>query len=156
MSRKSITLILAGILLVSLFGLFLPNYIRARNTKASAACLSNLRSIDGAKGQWVLENHKKDGDGVSWNDIRPYVVFGAEGRIPKCPDGGTYILGRVGELPRCSTGGPAHSIDFDSVAKERHAERRYEFATLSLATLSVVGLLIAVFTPRKPNRSRSP
>jgi hypothetical protein len=33
---------------------------------------------------------------VSWNDIKPYL---SHEDVPKCPDGGAYIVGRVGEPP---------------------------------------------------------
>lgn len=64
------------------------------------ACINNLRQLDGAKQQWVLENRRSKGDVVTWEDITPYL------KNPLvCSRGGTYILGRVGELPRCSTAG---------------------------------------------------
>ena len=78
----------------------LPAFVRARNTLASNACVMHLRQIAGAKEQWAIENHGRTNDVVSWSNIKPYLAE----RVPQCPDGGTYILGRVGELPRCSLG----------------------------------------------------
>ena len=75
----------------------LPAFIRARNTSASNACVNHLHQIAGAKEQWAIENHKATNDVVSWNDIKPYLWHE---EVPKCSDGGTYILGRVGESPR--------------------------------------------------------
>jgi len=68
------------------------------------ACVNSLRQLDGAKQQWVLENHKTTNDVPAWQDLLPYLR-----QKPVCPEGGTYILGRVGELPRCSHGG-THSL----------------------------------------------
>ena len=97
-----------AVVLVAAF--VLPGFIRARNTSASNACVMHLRQIDGAKEQWVIENHKRTNDLVSWNNIKPYL---SREQVPQCPDGGTYILGRVGEPPRCSlapalVGGKSH------------------------------------------------
>ncbi len=89
----------------------LPAFIRARNTSASNACVMHLRQIAGAKEQWATENQTTNAV-VSWSDIRPY--FSNE-EVPHCPDGGTYILGRVGEPPKSSlapafVGGKSHEL----------------------------------------------
>ncbi len=89
----TVALLLASAVLV-------PAFIRARTTPCMNACINNLRQLDGAKQQWVLENRRSKGDVVTWEDITPYL------KNPLvCSRGGTYILGRVGELPRCSTAG---------------------------------------------------
>ena len=92
------------------FAVVLPAFIRARTTSASNACVNNLRQIDAAKQQWMLENGKTTNDIPSWDAIRPYLGRGPEGEVPRCPQGGTYILGRAGEPPRCSIGGSGHSL----------------------------------------------
>ena len=145
MLRKAVIPVLSIVLLVTLFGLFLPAYIRARNTKASNLCVSNLRMIEAAKSQWALENHKTANDPVSMSDIQPYMGRGELGEIPVCPDGGTYIAGKVGEPPRCSLGGPQHTLDYYST-KEAATERFYERATFSVAALSGLGLVVALST----------
>src|SRR2546427_7678851 len=71
-----------------------PAFIRARNTSASNACVNHLRQIAGAKEQWVAENRRTTNDIPSWADIKPYLWHE---EVPRCPDGGTYIPGRVGE-----------------------------------------------------------
>ena len=78
----------------------LPSFIRARSTPAMNACVNNLRQLDGAKQQWVIENHKTTSNVPTWEDLLPYLR-----QKPFCPQGGTYILGPVGESPRCSFGG---------------------------------------------------
>jgi hypothetical protein len=35
---------------------------------------------------------------------------GPELKMPKCPNGGVYIVGKLGELPKCSIGGPRHTF----------------------------------------------
>jgi type IV pilus assembly protein PilA len=106
---KSFLITLAAIAAVVL-SVAIPNFIRARSTSAANACVNNLRQIDSAKQQWMLENGKTTNEIPSWDAVRPYLGRGPEGEIPKCPKGGTYILGRVGELPRCSIGGSGHSL----------------------------------------------
>lgn len=117
-------MVLAGILLIPLHmrrnlirvivGLFLlaaaacsvvPNIIHPRTHRAAAPCINNLRQLDGAKQQWQLEYRKTTNDIPTLDDLKPYVRLDANGEIPRCPEGGTYILGRVGEDPRCSLGG---------------------------------------------------
>ena len=87
-----------------------PPFIRARSTSASNACVNHLRQIGGAKEQWAVDNRKTTNDIPSWDDIKPYLWHE---EVPRCPDGGTYILGRVGDPPRCSlapafVGGKSH------------------------------------------------
>lgn len=69
------------------------------------ACINNLRMIDGAKNQWALENNKTANDTPTWTDILPYMGGHATNKIPECPDGGQYTIGRIGENPKCSIGG---------------------------------------------------
>ncbi len=102
-----------GVVAVILLAAFvLPAFIRARKTSASNACVNHLRQIAGAKETWAIENHKTTNDVVSWNDLKPYLWHE---ETPKCPDGGTYTIGRVGEPPRCSlapafVGGKDHEL----------------------------------------------
>ena len=76
------------------------------STEASQrnACINNLRQIDGAKNEWALEKGKKAGDAVTEADITPYLK---SGKLPTCPSGGTYTIGKVGENPTCSIRGHA-------------------------------------------------
>ena len=68
------------------------------------ACVNNLRQIDGAKNEWALENGKTNGTVATEDDIKPYIKLDANGNLPKCPQGGTYTIGKVGEPPTCSLG----------------------------------------------------
>jgi hypothetical protein len=76
----------------------------ARTAAIQNACINNLRQIDGAINQWALEKGKAKGDKITEADITPYLV----GRkMPTCPAGGKYTLGKVGESPTCSIAGHA-------------------------------------------------
>ena len=52
------------------------------------ACVNNLRQIDGAIQQWVLEYHKTPEAKMTMSDIRPYLSHELG-----CPFGGKYTIG---------------------------------------------------------------
>lgn len=108
-ASKQFLISLAAIAAVAL-AVAIPNFTRARVTRATNVCINNLRQIDGAKQQWALEYGKASNAVPSWDAVRPYLGHGLEGAIPRCPQGGKYILGRADEPPRCSIGGPSHSL----------------------------------------------
>jgi len=86
-------------------------------TSPDAACLNNLRQIDGAKAVWAIEEHKETNDVPTWDDLRR--LFYA---LPKCPSGGTYSIGRVCDVPMCSL--PSHTVLWNDALK-RAALRNY-------------------------------
>jgi hypothetical protein len=99
---KKITSWLIGFVFVGyILVIVIPNFVRMRYESSANACINNLRQIQSAKEQWKLENNNKDGDVVTETDLKLYFV---NGNFPKCPAGGTYIIGRVGEDPKCSIG----------------------------------------------------
>jgi hypothetical protein len=67
-----------------------------------AACMNNLRQIDGAKQQFALEAQKQPGALVSNQDLAPYFPNKA---IPACPAGGVYTLNPIGLNPICNIAG---------------------------------------------------
>jgi len=67
-----------------------------------AACINNLRQIDGAKQQFALESQKQRGALVSTEDLAPYFPNKA---MPTCPGGGVYTLNPVGLNPICNVSG---------------------------------------------------
>ena len=84
----------------------LPSLVRAQKTAKKTTCINNLKTIEGAKVQWSLENKKGDQDVPSDADL-----FGNDRYIPRkpeCPAGGTYDIKAVAEKPTCSV--PEHVI----------------------------------------------
>lgn len=69
-------------------------------TTPASVCVRHLRMLSGIKRIWAQEHNKGANDVPTWRDLRPYL-----GRKPRCPQGGTYTLGRVEEPPTCSHGG---------------------------------------------------
>lgn len=71
----------------------------------TAACVNNLRVIDGAKQQWALEKQKQRGALLTAADLTPYLKGNA---MPVCPAGGVYTLNPVGLAPLCNM--PGHTL----------------------------------------------
>jgi hypothetical protein len=64
------------------------------------ACVDTLRQLDRDTQRWALENRKTTNDVPTWGDLGPYLS--RRGRIPTCPSGGTYTLGRLNKPPVCT------------------------------------------------------
>jgi competence protein ComGC len=83
-----------------------PNFVKARDVAQRNGCVANLRTLDGAKATWALENRKMEGETPTDADL-----FGAAKYVaakPACPKGGIYTLNPVGAKPTCSV--PGHSF----------------------------------------------
>jgi len=68
------------------------------------ACINNARRIEAAKVQWAQQHSLTNGAEISWNDVAPHFPKG----LPKCPEGGVYVLGTIGQEVRCSN--PNHQV----------------------------------------------
>ena len=102
-------------IVVAIIGLLaaiaIPNFVRARTTSQTNACIKNLREIDCAAQTWALENNKAPGDSYTLANITPYLGRGAVGALPICPAKGTYSPGdTVGDPPSCSFSADGHVI----------------------------------------------
>ena len=103
MSKKVIIgVVVAALVLIAVV---MPSLIRARTSKASIACIMNLREIVACKRQWMVENRKTTNGVPTWDDIRPYM-----GQERHCPEGGTYTIGHAKQPPTCSVGGRDHTL----------------------------------------------
>ena len=89
---------LAPVMMLS--AIAIPNFVKARQQALYAACINNLRMIEGAKEQWAMEHNK---GGVPTDlDLQRYMPGGV---MPRCPDNGTYTIGAVDTAPTCSEHG---------------------------------------------------
>lgn len=100
LTKYFVAAFLAGLVVIAV----IPNFMRATLSKASNPCVANLRQIDGAKQQWFLENDTRSKDVP--NDAELAVCF-KHSRLPTCPLGGKYTVGRKDEVPKCSIGDSA-------------------------------------------------
>ena len=92
-------------IVVAIIGLLaaigIPNFVRARQTTQTNACINNLRIIDQAKQQWALEYGQVSTAVPQSSDIEPY--FGRTGTaMPKEPLGGSYNINAISTAPTCS------------------------------------------------------
>ena len=80
----------------------LPSFFGARRQLQLNECMNNLRQIDSAVEGVAMARDWREGEPVNVADITPY-IWG--GRLPVCPSGGIYTIGRVGECRSCSIHG---------------------------------------------------
>ena len=77
-------------IVVAIIGLLaaiaIPNFVKARNTAQSNACINNMRQIDGAVQQWALESRKADDadPNSALSEIAKYIKGE---KLPVCPSG---------------------------------------------------------------------
>jgi hypothetical protein len=84
---------------IGLAALFFDPYLGVHSVlTAQNICINSSRRIEGAKEDWAQRDGVSNGTEVTWNNIAPYFTNG----FPKCPEGGTYNLGKVGEPVLCS------------------------------------------------------
>ena len=104
-----IVVLIIGILLA----IAVPNFIRARESARSKACINNLKQIDGAKEQYAMDNKLATGDGSVASDpltATGSVLVGSANYIKNtvsCPSNGNYTVGPIGTNPTCSIGSNA-------------------------------------------------
>ena len=107
-NRKSGFTLVEIMIVVAIIGLLaaiaIPNFVKARTTAQTNACINNLRQIDGAKEQWALEKRAKETDPIVEAEVNEFI----KGKIrPLCPAKGTYTYGNVGTNPTCDVAGHA-------------------------------------------------
>jgi prepilin-type N-terminal cleavage/methylation domain-containing protein len=92
-------------IVVAIIGLLaaiaVPNFVQARTTARTNACINNMRLIDAAKEQDAIENNQAAG-AVATN-VLDYLKGNV---LPICPAGSAaYVVGNIGAVPTCGNVG---------------------------------------------------
>ena len=107
-------------IVVAIIGLLatiaIPNFVRARLKAQSAACINNLRQIDGAKQEWALENKANATVTPQSTDIQQYMGRGTQGSLPVCPldtsakFDSSYSINSLQTAPTCVVPGQTNHV----------------------------------------------
>ena len=107
-NRKSGFTLVEIMIVVAIIGLLaaiaIPNFVRARQTSQTNACINNLRIIDAAKQQWALENGQQSS--VTPTSTQIVIYLGRAGTaMPAEPLNGSYTINALSVVPYCSVAG---------------------------------------------------
>ena len=112
-NKKSGFTLVEIMIVVAIIGLLaaiaIPNFVRARKSAQAKACVNNLRLIDSAAQQYMLEN--VGAAGVTFADCQPYLGRGPLGANPTCPKAGVYSVGAT--TPAACTIGVTEGVGFE-------------------------------------------
>ena len=89
-------------IVVAIIGLLaaiaIPNFVKARNTSQSNACINNMRQIDSGVQQWALETGQDSTAVPTSGVVAPYIKGSV---MPTCPAGADVYTfpGDINEEP---------------------------------------------------------
>ena len=97
-------------IVVAIIGLLaaiaIPNFVKARASSQTNACIQNMKQIFGAKATWALEQKKNLTDTPLDTDLYGATLYIRD--TPFCPAGGVYTMNPVDTKPTCNVAG--HSL----------------------------------------------
>lgn len=100
-----IVVLIIGILLA----IAIPNFVQARESSRAKACVANLKQLDSAKQQYMMDKNAATFTSVVGSSDSTYggLVTQYIRSAPLCPAGGTYTSGDANTAPTCSLAGAA-------------------------------------------------
>lgn len=106
-----IELLIVLAIIAIILAVAIPNYSRSREESTKNTCVANLRQINNAVDQWVIDNKIAVGTVLSGSDEEDVYSY-LKGSRPKCPSGGEYTIHAVGDVPQvtCSLSERGHEI----------------------------------------------
>jgi prepilin-type N-terminal cleavage/methylation domain-containing protein len=102
-------LIVTGIIGI-LITIAVPNFVRARENARSKTCAQNLRAIESAKDQYLMDYNQPRSATVSEASITGPLNYLKT--MPLCPSQGTYAIGTGQTDAVCSIGG-THTLQIN-------------------------------------------
>ncbi|WFB36488.1 type II secretion system protein [Kiritimatiellota bacterium B12222] len=86
----------------------LPGFTKARKTAQKNACIENLRQINSASQQYMIEY--KEANPPAFGTATFLEYFQTE-ELPECPAGGSYTQATAGdEMPTCNLSADGHEL----------------------------------------------
>jgi hypothetical protein len=110
MKKRTIIYLVVGIFCaVCLIIISIPSTLPEHTYSFRAACINNLRLIDGAKQEWAINNKKSSNAVPTWHDLLPLIGGIYRTNVPTCPANGTYSIHEIKDLPTCTI--PGHALE---------------------------------------------
>ena len=91
-----------------LLTLGVSNYVRARSTAQTRACVKQIRTLQAAKQQYAMLHGLPASAAPTLADL---VGAGLLRTEPACPAGFAYTPGTLNDEPTCASGLPGHTFD---------------------------------------------
>ena len=110
LSRRSgftlVEILVVVAIIATIMAIVIPNLFRMLTNSKRVICITNLRSIERAVEQFVIDNKVSAGATLSaGQEAQVYSDYIRSGK-PKCPSGGTYTINPIDADPQveCSHG----------------------------------------------------
>jgi prepilin-type N-terminal cleavage/methylation domain-containing protein len=92
-----IVVLIIGILLA----IAIPNFMKARETSRTKACITNLKQIQTAKEQWAMDNKKASTDTPDIADLCGANLYIKQEPLCPCGAGASYAPNQLDTDPAC-------------------------------------------------------
>jgi prepilin-type N-terminal cleavage/methylation domain-containing protein len=106
--RRAFTLVevmIVVLIMGVLLSIALPSFVKAKENSTGRSCVHNLRQLESAKTQWVLDNRIPNDPAYTpamTDLVGPELYIRKE---PHCPSNGRYEINDVTALATCNIGG---------------------------------------------------